>query len=483
MKIRPQLLILFLVAAISSQGQDNKPGENPTVRSKVVDQYIDKATAKAGKLEEKLDRKSKKALAQMEKLEIKMQRQLARLDSSKAKQILGDVKQRYAKLREGLEKNNPLRQYVPSLDSLSGSIKFLKEYPGLVSNVKKSKEKLDEALSKVKGLENQFQKAEDIKAYLKERKQFLKEQMTNLGLTRQLKKLNKQVYYYSEQIAEYKDIINHQEKIERKALEFLSKAKLFKEFMSKNSAFGSLFPSQPSGIAGTSTPQTGFAALQTRAQMTAFIQQTPLGAAGAMPRVQQNITNAQSQVNDMRSRILALTGRNGSNVEMPDFKPNTQKTKSFGKRLEYGFNVQSQKSSTLFPATSDLGLTVGYKLNDKSIIGIGGSYKVGWGTGWRHVALSHQGAGLRSFIEWKVKDGFGLSGGYEMNFRDWPDESVIPPPGGWKDQQSGLIGLYKSIPLKTKFFKKTKLQLLWDFLSYQQRPQTQPIVFRVGYNF
>jgi hypothetical protein len=482
MKIRLVLLFLFLVAVSSIQAQDDTSGSDRIVRSRIVDQYIDKASAKAGKMEEKLDKKSRKALEQMQKLETKMHRQLASLDSSKARQIMGDVKQRYDRLRQGLEKKNPFRQYVPSIDSLTVSIKFLKEYPGVISNVKKSKEKLDDALSKVKGLENQFQKAEDIKAFLKERRQYLKEQLSQFGLAKHLKKLNKQVYYYSEQVAEYKDILNNQEKLERKALELLGKTRFFKNFMSKNSVFGSLFPTQPA-VAGNSTQQTGFAALQTRAQMTAFIQQTPIGAAGAMPRVQQNIRDAQSQVNDMRGRILALTGRNGSNVEMPDFKPNTQKTKSFGKRLEYGFNVQSQKSSTLFPATSDLGLSVGYKLNDKSIIGIGASYKIGWGTGWRHISLSHQGAGLRSFIEWKVKDGFGLSGGYEINFRDWPNGSVIPPPGGWKDQQSGLIGLYKSVPLKTKFFKKTKLQLLWDFLSYKQRPQAQPIVFRVGYNF
>jgi hypothetical protein len=49
-------------------------------------------------------------------------------------------------------------------------------------------------------------------------------------------------------------------------------------------------------------------------------------------------------------------------------------------------------------------------------------------------------------------------------------------------QQSGLIGISKVVSVKSKFFKNTKLQLLWDFLSYQQVPQNQAIVFRVGYN-
>jgi len=49
-------------------------------------------------------------------------------------------------------------------------------------------------------------------------------------------------------------------------------------------------------------------------------------------------------------------------------------------------------------------------------------------------------------------------------------------------QYSGLAGLSKVVSLKTKFFKKTKLQLMWDFLSYEQVPRTQALIFRVNYN-
>jgi hypothetical protein len=75
-----------------------------------------------------------------------------------------------------------------------------------------------------------------------------------------------------------------------------------------------------------------------------------------------------------------------------------------------------------------------------------------------------------------------MSGGYEMNYRtEFNSIAQLKGLGGW--QRSGLIGLSKVIDMKTKFFKKTKVQLLWDFLSYQQIPRTEPIVFRVGYNF
>ncbi|MBK9381709.1 MAG: hypothetical protein IPN39_10305 [Chitinophagaceae bacterium] len=59
--------------------------------------------------------------------------------------------------------------------------------------------------------------------------------------------------------------------------------------------------------------------------------------------------------------------------------------------------------------------------------------------------------------------------------------NVLQNYSSW--QQSGLIGISKTVPVKSKFFKKTSLKLLWDFLSYQQVPRTQPVIFRIGYNF
>ena len=79
------------------------------------------------------------------------------------------------------------------------------------------------------------------------------------------------------------------------------------------------------------------------------------------------------------------------------FKPNSQKTKSFFERLEFGTNFQTQKASSYFPVTTDFGLSLGYKLNDKSIVGIGLSYKLGWGENWRNIHLSNQG------ISWHQK--------------------------------------------------------------------------------
>lgn len=167
---------------------------------------------------------------------------------------------------------------------------------------------------------------------------------------------------------------------------------------------------------------------------------------------------------------------------MPNFKPNHQKTKGFFKRLEFGTSLQTTHSSYYFPTTSDFGLSIAYKLNDNNDLGIGASYKVGWGNDLRHMHFSSQGIGLRSFFDIQMSKKIYASGGFECNYQQ-PIVSgqQLMHLNNW--QQSGLIGISKVIQMNTKLFKKTKLQLLWDFLSYRQIPRTQPLIFRVGYSW
>jgi hypothetical protein len=442
--------------------------------------YADKVSSKVDQLEQKLDGRTDKILLQMMKQEKKMKKKLAKIDSLKAKEVFGDIEQKYRSLKEQMANKLAGKQYIPSLDTLSTSLKFLQQNPQLISQVKEGEQKVKDAIGKVNGLQDKFQQAEEIKKFLKERKQFLKDQLSKFGFAKQLRKLNKQVYYYSQQVNEYKEILKDHRKAERKALELLSKTKLFQDFMRKNSMLASLFrfPDDPNDPA----TQINLAGLQTRAQVNNIIQQQiATGGPNAMSQFRQNLQDAQRSLNEYKSKVLQRGG-SSSTEEMPDgFKPNNQKTKTFFKRLEYGVNMQTQKATYFFPVTSDLGLSLGYKLNDNSVIGLGASYKIGCGTGWNNIRIGSEGVGLRSFIDWKIKGSFWISGGYEQNYKTaFSDFAQLKNYSAW--QQSGLVGLSKVVSLKTKFFKKTKLQLLWDFLSYQQVPRTQPVIFRIGYN-
>lgn len=407
-----------------------------------------------------------------------MQRKLAKLDSLKATQVFGNTADKYRQLENKL-KQNGRGTYIPKLDSLATSLRFLEQNPQLLSRAGEVRDKLQRAIEKTDGLKNQFTRAEEIKKFIQERKQYLKQQLENLGFAKELKKLNKQAYYYSQQVNEYKAVLKDSRKAEKRALELLAKTKAFKDFMRKHSQLASLFRMPDPGAP---VDMTALAGLQTRAQVNTLIQQQ-ISAGGPNARAQfsQNLQQAQARLNDFKDKVLK-SGGGSSDSELPDFKPNDQKTKSFLDRLEYGTNIQSQKVNSIFPATTDIGLSVGYKLNNRSIIGIGASFKMGWGTGWRKIRISAQGIGLRSFLDVKLKNSFWLSGGFEMNYRNEINAiEELKNYSAW--QQSGLIGVSKTVSLKTKLFKKTKLQLLWDVLSYRQVPRAQPIVFRIGYSF
>jgi hypothetical protein len=466
--------ILLLLAAACSHAQSP---EDSLIH--VSAKYLEKVTDKASSLEKSLDKKTTKALSKLQRQEDRMKRKLVKIDSLAANNIFSDASDKYKNLSDRLKNNSLSGPYLPKLDSLATSIKFLEQNPQLIKQLKESKEKLKDVLSKVDGLKDQFNKAEAIKQFLKERRQFLKEQLSKFGFAKKLKRFNKEVYYYAQQVNEYKEILKDSKKAERKALELLSRTKLFKDFMRKNSQLASLFslpdPNDPSS-------QTNLAGLQTRAQVNALIQnQIAAGGPGAQQQFQQNLQDAQSQLQQLKDKMSQF-GASSSDEEMPDFKPNNQKTKSFLKRLEYGTSIQTQKANSIFPVTSDIGLSVGYKINDKNVVGIGSSFKMGWGSGWRNIRISSQGVGMRSYLDYKLKGSLWISGGFEMNYRseinDW---TLLKDRSAW--QQSGLMGLSKLVSLKTKFFKKTKLQLLWDFLSYEQVPRTQPLVFRIGYTF
>ncbi len=471
------ILLLLIIVSKSANSQDSIP--------KISSQYFDAISKKANSLNQKLDKKSEKVLANMQKQEAKLHKKLAKIDSIAATNLFKDANDKYKQIQSKLKSTQSLLHYIPNLDTLSTSLKFLAQNQQWISHVKDANERLSNANNKLKELQSKLQSAEDIKQFLKERRQYLKQQLEKFGLAKDLKKLNKEVYYYSQQINEYREILKDSKKAERKAFELLSKTKLFKDFIKKNSMLASLFrfPSDPNDPNFASN----LAGLQTRSQVNSIIQnQIAAGGPNAQQAFQQNLQQAQSQIQRLKDKINKLGG-GSSDTEIPDFKPNNEKTKTFLQRLEVGTNFQSQGAEWVLPATTDVGISIGYKLNDKSTIGIGASYKLGWGRGWNQIKISHQGASVRSFLDWKIKGSFYLSGGYEMNYRPDLNGFSIPTRSGTfyagKWQQSGLMGLSKILSIRSKFFKKTKAQILWDYLSYKQIPKAQPVLFRVGYNF
>jgi hypothetical protein len=494
--MKKNILLIPLICMSIFLCQVSLAQEKEPVIDKIINfpaTFFNKVNNKYSNLEDRVTKQSEKYLQRLKEKEKKMKRKLARVDSAKAEQTFGDIDAQYNKMIAAINKDSlPVKRgagaYMPMVDSVKTSLAFLQQNSGVLSESKEVQDKVKGSLSQVNQLQGKMQQSEQVKAFIQQRKSQIKESLgrvTNLpkGLANDFTGFQKEAYYYSAQLKEYKDMLNDPDKMMQKGLSLLNKLPAFTQFMKQNSQLASLFR-LPENY-GTLASLVG---LQTRAAVQQQIQsQLAGGGPNAQQYLQQNLQAAQSQLNTLKDKLNKLGGDGGSSADMdvPDFKPNNQRTKSFWQRLEYGTNLQTAKNN-FFPVTTDVGLSVGYKISDKNTIGIGASYKMGWGQDIKHIKITNQGMGLRSYIDVKLKGSFYVTGGLEYNYQPIGSDSLNTNSGmHWNEisswSKSGLIGISKIVSVKSKFFKKTKLQLLFDFLSYQQVPRTQPIKFRVGY--
>jgi len=441
---------------------------------------------KTAAIDRQLTRQTGRYLERMARREARLQKKLSGIDPGGAMTLFAGSADRWNALSRKLAVDSGSGghlslsgEYQAYADSLQGMLKFLKEPPpGLNVNAPQ----LQSTLRQLQSMQSKIRDADEIRKYARQRKQQISQyiqQHAHLSglLGKDYRGLDQDVYYYSQQVRVYKEMLNDPDNLTREALAVLGKLPAFQAFMRQNSQLAGLF-NVPANYGSTAT----LAGLQTRDQVAALInQQVVAGGAGGQAALQANLQSAQSQLDGYKDKLSKLGGGSGD-IDMPDFKTNEQRTRTFWHRLEYGMNFQTTRNNYAFPTVSDFGLSVGYKLSDRSTVGVGASYKLGWGNGIQHIAFSSQGAGLRSFLEVKIKGSFSASGGLELNhttpfarfqqLRNWDD---------WTN--SGLIGVTKTVSMKSRVFKKTKVQLLWDFLSYRQVPRTQPILFRLGYHF
>lgn len=427
-------------------------------------------------VEEKLDKATERYLAKLEKQELKLKAKLSKVDSLKATELFSGIEEKYASLRAAPQKLGRYASvYSGRLDSLATSLKFLQKGGS-------SSPELKAALSRFSSLQGKFNQTESIKKFLSERKRLLHEQLERLGMLKNLKGFSKEAYYYAAQLKEYKELWKDPSKLERKLLEWAMKSEKFRAFFRQHSQLASLFALPGSG--GSGTGAASLAGLQTRASVQQALQARFGTGPNIQQMLQQNLQAAQGQLNALKSKLsqygTGSFGNGSGDIDMPEgFKPNGQKTKTFLQRLEYGANIQSQKAHSYFPTTSDIGLSLGYRLNDKSSLGVGASYKLGWGRGWDRIRLTSEGIGLRSYLDYKLKGSLYITGGYEQNYRTaFHSVEQLKDHSAW--QTSGLLGLCKKYKVSKKL--KGEMKLLWDFLSYQQVPRTQTILFRIGYS-
>ena len=482
-----QLLILSVMLGVFCANSFAQKTDSTLKQLQAIPQkYITGIDKKITQYTGRITSKTEKTLTKLSRWENKIKALLEKASPETATRLFGAGQPTFTSLLQQLKNGETLAAqyqapYNKYRDDVTTSLKYLQQQKdqldsGLIKKIKTANFKMQE-------MATEEDEAEAVQQFIKERKKQLVQQViSQIGKSKYLIKINKEAYYYGETLKNYKEVFSDSKKAEETARTILDRIPAFKQFMQQNSQLATMF-GIPSGGGANGASLAG---LQTRASVQSLIQdRISTGGPNAIQQVQQNIQQAQNELSKLKDKIAAGTSSGNGGGDLPDFKPNLEKTKTFKQRLEFGSNFQFGKTNAYMPSTTDIGLSIGYKISSKSVAGIGGSFKMGLGS-IDHIRFTNQGASLRSFVDWKLKKQFFISGGMEMNYLSKiiaPSQNFLPINGAAAWQQSALAGISKKISIKTKWFKETKIQLLYDFLSEQHRPVSQPVIFRVGYNF
>ncbi|HET6253938.1 MAG TPA: hypothetical protein VFE32_07680 [Puia sp.] len=494
-------LLCFAVAASHAQSVDSVADKLTHFPMRLFG-HIQSKTAG---LNQRLQRQTQKYLQKLESQEDRLEKKIFALDSGAAKTLFANSSQQYARLSNKLQSDTGSArqklsgQYQPYTDSLQTALAYFQKNPQVLGqsanavpgNPSLSPEvqaQLQSSITQLRALQAKMQDAGQIKAYMQQRKQVLNQyiaQHTNVQplLNKPFAAMQRTMYYYSAQVNQYRAMLNSPDQLEQKAMSMLSHLPSFASYMKIHSQLSSIF-SLPGA---TGTPQA-LAGLQTRNQVS-DVAKGQLTAAATGSNNNNNSSssssslpgNAQSELAVYKAKLSQLGG-GSSDIDAPNFRPNDQKTKSFLHRLQYGMDLQTTQSTYYFPTMTSLGLSLAYRLGHGNDIGVGAAMKIGWGTGFNHIAVTGQGLGIRSFIDIHIQGTWSATGGFEYNYtQPFTEYQQLKQIQIWT--KSGLAGVSKTVSAKSRVLKQTKLSLLWDFLSYQAVPRTAPLVFRIGYNF
>ncbi|HSC54489.1 MAG TPA: hypothetical protein VLC98_12740 [Phnomibacter sp.] len=455
------------------------------------------AQAEAQRMSDKMEEQTARLQQKMAKYERKLSKVFQQSDSLQqlAQQYMAKADPEY--WLHKLQANDSLLAtlgtgpYLQRLDSLKGMLKFLDQD---INNIP--------ALQSLAAMKARLGVTQEYQQMLDEKMSYWKQMLSVKGLTDKylpasFKKLQTEVLAYKSQVAQWKETLNDPAKMETEMLKLLNKLPAFQKFMQQNGELARLFGG---GVGASGTSGVPIPGLQTTQSVMSQLQQRMGGGPQAQQFLQQQIQQGMDQLSQQQQMMDPLAqikeqaaglvdkvmqgGALGNTAITPAQQEKAQlKSKSFGQRLEFGWNLQNAMHKQDFPAIRDVGISLGYKLNPRSVVGVGVAYKFALGESWKHIEWTHEGVGLRSFLDWRIAKagskllkGFWITGGFEMNYWQRIDNNAQWKNLAWK--QSGLVGLTKTV----KTGKKTmKMQLLWDFLSYNTN--STPVVFRVGYSW
>lgn len=451
---------------------------NPALSGKYV-QAVDQKVARFNCQAENYTRHALDNLIGVEK---KMQQRMAGSDPVRSRQLFGYSIDSLQKLKAAISAGSSRVTrfvgggYFAYADTLKQSLAFLQHVPGTTGQATTLGGQLSSSLRQVDELEGKFSTIASIQTFIQQRQQVLNDALGKLPQYEgSLEQVNKMAYYYSAQIAQYKSTLKDPAAVERKMLDLVEQSPAFQKLMENNGRLAGLFA--PRSVL-TGIPLTGggsaVSGLPSRAMLQQYIKKNmPLLADTSDPlsQLQSKFTSAGSKLHESGSMPGLSSGA--------AFAPNSQRTKPLGRRIEWGLDLQFGRAVSYLPTTANIGVKAGYRLNDRLSVGIGVDYLVGMGMGWKDIHFTNQGVGLRSYGKWQIKKGWNIQGGAEFNYMtSFQSIAQLRALPNW--QTSALVGISKQYKVSRKI--SGNFQLLYDFLYRQHLPNTQPVIFRLGYD-
>ncbi|HSK12512.1 MAG TPA: hypothetical protein VK907_04805, partial [Phnomibacter sp.] len=467
-KTRLYLLLCTLLYAIAPQALKSQ-GHTDTLPVKKIE-HLARSVAEQSQRQYGLYlQQTSKQLKALERHEKKLLKKLPADKQAEAGQWMGELKAKQEELLhwqqhpEDLLKKMPGGPYITRMDSLQTLFGFAMPGVGSSALLEKAGEQLDL-------LKAQVSLNTGLEGWLEERRglwlnSFRGDATVSGLMPSEFVKWQKEVHSLKTRAQQYKETISDPQKMETEALRLLNRLPAFKEFMSKNGELARLFGPPSGGNVSGAAGATPIAGLQTRESLAAqlasrFGDDFLASGGGLQQQLQQGMEQLSAQAQPPLGQLPGWDGLMEKGESYLD-KLNTEltpqqkemaelKAMALKKRLEASWNLQSATRLQNFPAVRDVGLSLGYKLHPHITTGLGIAYKFALGTSWKDIEWTHEGFGLRSFVEWRLTSATGklfkniwLLGCFEMNYWERIGNTVQ-----WKDmawQKSGLVGVSKQL--------------------------------------
>jgi len=442
---------------------------------------LEKLNSTMSSLIVKIESRTEKVLRQFEKEESRLLRQIQSLDSTFDNTGLKEAQARYddfiKRLKDGAYMTSGAGEYLSNFDSLKTCLRFLSQSSERMTKLASETAGIGKSVNLINAVNEKLKYINTIQQYLKDRKNVLHDQLAKFGRLNQLRKINKELYYYSQRVKEYKSKLNDPKQLELAAFRMLNKMPAFSDFFAKNSFIGSVFGNASFITNPNASSLPDISGLQSRLQVQQLVSNNIniSGSGSGQDILQQKLSSVRDELNKLKSKNSSWDDKD----EMPAFKPNEMKSKSFLKRLEFGANIQFVKSNSALPSSADLGVQLAYKFHQNGSVGFGASYRAGY-SNIRRISISHQGIGLRTFIDHKLKSKIYINGGIEYNYNAaFKSVEALKDFNAW--QKSALLGINRKYNISKKI--KANTMLLYDFLHNRHVPASSSFIFRIGYNF